>query len=118
MAEDFAKDVKKHNGVVEESDLEDYKVRIHAPLTTKLGKLTVLNAPPPTSGPVLALILNILRSYHMTEKVWKKDPALVLHRIIEAFKFAYAQRAQLGDPDFEASVKNLITKLLSLKFAE
>ena len=43
----------------------------------------------------------------------KETPALVYHRIIEAFKFAYARRTLLADPDIEKSVKAVVAEMVS-----
>ena len=53
--------------------------------------------PLPGSGPILVYILNILKHYKISPK--DKDSPLLNHRIIEAFKWAYALRTQLGDPN-------------------
>lgn len=56
---------------------------------------TLYSTPAPTSGPLLAFILNIVSGYE------KMDfSALTFHRILESFKFAYAKRSDIGDPDF------------------
>lgn len=43
-------------------------------------------------------------------KVDLNDP-LVYHRLIEAEKFAYAQRTKLGDVRFVESAKNLVANM-------
>ena len=58
--------------------------------------LTLYSVPPPGSGIILAFILNIMENYNVTGKD-SEDP-LVYHRLIEAFKYGYAYRSQIGDP--------------------
>lgn len=53
--------------------------------------------PAPGSGPVLLSILNFLESYQL------KQDNMSYHRILEAFKFGYAQRQKLGDPKFNSA---------------
>ncbi len=55
--------------------------------------------------------------YNMDNVDLKENPALVYHRIIEAFKYAYARRTLLADPDIEKSVKSLISDMVSEKTA-
>jgi gamma-glutamyltranspeptidase/glutathione hydrolase/leukotriene-C4 hydrolase len=65
-------------------------------------KMTLFSTPPPGSGILLGFILNILDGYNFTSESIKDINSTILtyHRIIEAFKFAYARRAELGDGDF------------------
>lgn len=51
------------------------------------------SVPAPGSGPVVLAILNILEGYENL-----KQDNVTYHRLIEAFKFAFAQREKLGDP--------------------
>jgi gamma-glutamyltranspeptidase len=53
-------DVKAAGGVLSLSDLKHYKVKIRPVLKSNLGSYTLLTGPPPTAGPVLAMIINIL----------------------------------------------------------
>ena len=53
-------------------------------------------APPPGSGVLLAFMMNVLEKLVPVE-----DDRIMWQRIIETFKWAYAKRTELGDPDFE-----------------
>lgn len=57
--------------------------------------MTLYSAPLPGSGPVLTFILNILDNI-----VPYKDEGITWQRIIESYKWGYAMRTELGDPDF------------------
>lgn len=48
----------------------------------------------------------------------KETPALVYHRIIEAFKYAYARRTLLADPEIEKSVKSVVKDMISENVAK
>ena len=62
----------------------------------RLRQDTILHsAPLPGSGDVLAFILNILKRFEISPR---DDLSLQSHRMAEAFKWAYAKRAELGDP--------------------
>lgn len=68
------------------------------PIAVKLPSNQILySVPPPGSGAVLALILNILKDYLDLTDV---DNVTNWQRIVESFKHAYGRRTQLGDPDF------------------
>ena len=61
MSKVLVNDVKAAGGIMTLDDLRNYKVNFKRALKSKLGDKTLITCPPPTSGPVLTLILNILR---------------------------------------------------------
>jgi gamma-glutamyltranspeptidase / glutathione hydrolase / leukotriene-C4 hydrolase len=57
--------------------------------------------PPPGSGILITYILDVLKGYEIN------NSALSWHRVIEAFKFAYAKRSNIGDPDFVEGIETV-----------
>lgn len=70
------------------SDFASYKVRHQEPLYGFYHGKKIVTAPLPASGPVLISILNILEGFVGSNI----DHFTNVHRIVEAFKFGYAQR--------------------------
>lgn len=119
LARDIVQDIKDGGGIFTREDLKNYKVKFRKPMEGKFGEYSWYSTPPPGSGVVLSFILNILKGYNM--KPWDrhgiKNSTLTYHRIVEAFKFAYAYRALLGDQDF-ANVTEIVKNMTDADFAE
>ncbi|XP_066267537.1 glutathione hydrolase 1 proenzyme-like isoform X1 [Branchiostoma lanceolatum] len=120
IAKNLVKDIQDADGIITEQDLRDYQAEVTPPLNISLaGGLTVLSSPAPSSGPVLSLILNILDGYRLNASSVDGDDNQILtyHRIVEAFKFAYAKRTELGDPNF-VEIEELVRNMTSRDFAD
>lgn len=64
-------------------------------------KYKLFGSPLPGSGPLLSFIFSIIDRFKVDNSV------VSWHQIIEAFKFAYAERTKLGDPFFTEGVKGV-----------
>lgn len=61
------------------------------------------SAPPPGSGVILTFIMNILQGF-----ISDTDDNTLWQRVVETFKWAFARRTELGDPDFVDISKSFV----------
>ncbi|XP_059410878.1 glutathione hydrolase 1 proenzyme-like isoform X2 [Carassius carassius] len=120
LTQDILDDIKAKGGIITHEDLKGYKpvLNEHA-LNFTVGKY-IFHAPDaPFGGPVLALILNILKDYNFSRSSVSttENKILTYHRMIEAFRFADAQKSKLGDPDCE-DLTEIIKRMTSVSFAD
>ncbi|XP_015913696.1 scoloptoxin SSD14 isoform X2 [Parasteatoda tepidariorum] len=122
LQKQFLQDIADCGGIITESDLLNYKPlmkpTIEMPLLDSDG-LKLYTVPPPGSGLILTLILNILSHYNMSAKDFESRDNAVLqyHRMVEAFKFGFAHRTQLGDDSF-ANISQVLSHLKSPSYAK
>ncbi|PZC81497.1 hypothetical protein B5X24_HaOG212702 [Helicoverpa armigera] len=103
LAADLLDDLERVGSIITAEDLSQYEAKITDPIAVPLSNGdTFYSPPPPSSGAILVNILNILSGYNFTASSINstEDKILTYHRIIEAFKYAYATRTKLGDMDF------------------
>lgn len=101
LADQIVKEIQDRGGIITKDDLAKYEIDYDEALNVTLNdSLTAFTTQAPSSGPILIFILNILRGYKVNINDLKdtKTASLFYHRLIEAFKFAYAKRSELGDP--------------------
>ncbi|XP_067298515.1 glutathione hydrolase 1 proenzyme-like, partial [Pseudorasbora parva] len=115
LTQTIVDDIKAAGGIITREDLKNYEPVLNEyALNFTVGKY-IFHAPDaPFGGPVLALILNILKGYNISSSSVStiQNKTLTYHRIIEAFRFADAQKSKLGDSryvDISEVVKNMIS---------
>ncbi|CAG8927634.1 unnamed protein product [Penicillium salamii] len=99
IAESMINAVQAANGTMTLDDLKNYTVAIRNVSHIDYRGYKVTSATAPSSGVVALSILKIVGTY---EGLFANEQALNLstHRLDEAMRFAYGQRANLGDPSF------------------
>ncbi|TDG43661.1 hypothetical protein AWZ03_009904 [Drosophila navojoa] len=108
----LTEDIKATGGIITEQDLKDYDVRWEKPIRARLNNgHTLYTSPLPSSGAVLAFILNVMETMYVSsrDKYW--------HRLIETYKHAFGYRTRLGDIHFEPSVRKIYKDLIDPEFA-
>ncbi|XP_053375774.1 glutathione hydrolase 1 proenzyme-like [Mercenaria mercenaria] len=112
IANDIVKEISINAdipGALSRDDLAGYTVEVRDVVKTTYHGYTIESVPAPGSGPVVLSIMNFLESYSL------KQNEESYHRILEAFKFGYAQRELLGDPKFNSAVIYNATKVMISK---
>ena len=92
LASDILRDLEKVNGIWTDSDLRDYKHIDREPYQRELSGMKMYLTPPPTSGAVLGLILNILRSRSSRQNVIIIIIIIIVTIIVIIIIFLYLTR--------------------------
>ncbi|XP_055618642.1 glutathione hydrolase 1 proenzyme-like isoform X2 [Toxorhynchites rutilus septentrionalis] len=119
LAEKFERDLKDVGSIITKEDLESYKVRWNDSIPIDVNGDIMYVIPPPASGILVSFIINILKNYNFKPQDLSSINTTVLtyHRIIEAFKYSYGKRTQIGDPMF-TDIEDLVRDLTSPEYAE
>lgn len=99
-AELIVAEMQHNDGLITLEDLRNYQPAIREPIHGTYRDHDIYSMSPPSSGGThIVQILNILEGYSMAEL--GHNSAAGIHRMAEAMKLAYADRATyLGDTDF------------------
>lgn len=108
IAEKIVAAVTSANGILTSKDLSDYKPLSKAVINSSYLGYQVITTPLPSGGPVLVSLLNILEGFNFTNKDQGKSRSY--HYIIEAIKFAFAQRSLLEDGNVTKIVNQMLSK--------
>ena len=111
----IVRDMQASGGLLTAADLRAYRPVRREALRGSYRGVEVLAAPPPSSGgQVLIEALNVLEGYDL-KAAGAASPA-TFHRVAEALRRAFADRAQhLGDPAFNPALP--LDRLLSKAYA-
>jgi gamma-glutamyltranspeptidase/glutathione hydrolase len=115
VAEAIVKEVARTGGILSLDDLARYRPVVREPVRGGYRGLEVLSFPPPSSGGVALIeMLHILEGFEL--KGLGAGSSASVHRVAEAMKLAFADRAAwLGDPDF---VHVPVAELTSTSYAD
>ncbi|KAK7161027.1 hypothetical protein R3I94_003867 [Phoxinus phoxinus] len=118
LTQTIVDDIKAAGGIITREDLLNYKPVLNEyALNFTVGKY-IFHAPDaPFGGPVLALILNILKGFNISSSSvsTRENKTLMYHRMIEAFRFADVQKSKLGHCE---NTTELVKNMTSDSFAD
>ena len=93
-------EMQRGGGLVSKADLEGYRPIWRKPIKGTYRDLEIITMAPPSSGGIV--LIQALKAMEVTDVKamgWQKAPTV--HRMVEAERRAFADRAELlGDPDF------------------
>ena len=103
------------NGSMTLDDLASYRITVQKPVQASYREFTVTGVGAPGSGAVVLSALKTIEGYSNIGDA----PAVNIstHRLDEATRFAYAERASLGDPSFVPGVTQLQNKMVDATYA-
>lgn len=108
----FIEDMAELGGIMIEDDLTQYNVTWDPPLSVDIfDGYKLYTTPLPSSGAVLAMILNIAKGFE------HRNEPLYWHHVVESFKHGYGHRTHLGDMHFEPDVEPILKKMINPDYA-
>nr|AAD09400.1 gamma-glutamyl transpeptidase precursor [Brugia malayi] len=123
IAKALVKEIENNGGIITLDDFAQFKPTVHEePLINDhfSGDLAMCGPPPPSSFAVTQLIISLMARFYgpkTSKEVLKRDP-LFYHRLLEAQKFAYAQRTLMGDEAFVEEAKELAKNMTTKAYTD
>ncbi len=111
IAETMIDALQRANGTMTLGDLQNYTVAIRQPAQIDYRGYKLTSCSAPSSGVVVLSSLNTVDGY--SDFFYPENINLSTHRLDEAIRFAYGQRAQLGDPLFVPGLDRFQQSMLS-----
>ncbi|GAA5864975.1 hypothetical protein JCM8547_004257 [Rhodosporidiobolus lusitaniae] len=105
IAEALVESVQKAGGLLELEDFKRYRAAVRKAEVGEYRGRRYYTGSYPGGGPVLRLLLNTLDGYE--DYTDGGRTGLAEHRFIEALKFAFAARTEVGDPKYISNEKRL-----------
>ena len=113
FVEKIVKEIHDAGGIITVEDFATFEPRWGKPVETKLfDGQDIYTFPLPACGHMMKMMINILNGYKYQDHTFEElyEEKLVYHRLMEIFKYGFAQRSKLGDsmePEVLAALKNL-----------
>jgi len=118
LADDIVKDINDNGGKFELDDLANYAIDESNALKFEFGDYIGYVGAPPSSGVILAFIVNIMHNFKERGELPNERNADFFHKLAEASKFAYGKRSLLGDRHFQPdNFTELVNNLTSYEYA-
>ena len=111
IAETMIQTVQNENGTMTMQDLKDYAVSIRRTAQIDYRGYRVFSVTAPSSGGVALAVLKTVEGYN--DFFTPENINLSTHRLDEALRFGYGQRANLGDPNFVPDLDEYLVEMLS-----
>ncbi|KAI0967932.1 gamma-glutamyltranspeptidase [Xylaria arbuscula] len=102
--------IQKSNGTMTLADLAAYKAITREAVNITYRGYKIYSPGSPTSGAVSLSTLKIMEGYSTSDTA---DKNLTLHRFVEAMRFGYGARQELGDPAYIKDASRLDKHMLS-----
>ncbi len=115
IAETIINALRRANGTMTLGDLQNYTVAIRKPAQIEYRGYKLTSCSAPSSGEVALASLKTVEGY--SDFFYPNNINLSTHRLDEAIRFAYGQRADLGDPLFVPGLDRFQDEMLSAKTA-
>ncbi|MDG1063190.1 MAG: gamma-glutamyltransferase [Flavobacteriaceae bacterium] len=100
IAQHISSFLQEHRGIIDTTDLANYRAQWRTPITTTFQDLTIISMGPPSSGGIcLSQLLGMLEDHDLSTMAHHSSDYIQI--IVEAERRAFADRSHyLGDPDF------------------
>ncbi|KAL2015693.1 hypothetical protein VTK56DRAFT_5011 [Thermocarpiscus australiensis] len=115
LAKSMISFIQEMNGTLTLDDFEAYAVDVKQPLSINYRDFKLFTTEAPSSGAVMFSVLKTMEQYPLEDLT---DTNLTTHRFVEAMKFAYGARLELGDPDFIGNLGEYEKHMISEDRAE
>ncbi|VBB27867.1 unnamed protein product [Acanthocheilonema viteae] len=119
IAQTIAAEIEEHGGYISTDDLNNYKTKLNEiPIIIEqfLDDYAMCGPPPPSSAAITQSLILTIAEFYDGKSEFNRDDSLFYHRLIEAEKFAYAQRTKLGDAEFVPEAQQIAENIIGSSY--